>query len=65
MRMGEHTEYVCKEVIGMSEGEYADLKARDIVGRDTYPWLRERPDYEEYARQHGIKVSKKPASGEL
>ena len=32
--LGEDTEYVCKEVIGMSDAEYEDLKAREMVGSD-------------------------------
>jgi len=53
-RLGEHTAYVCKEILGMSDEEYACLKAKEVVGRDTYPWAPPRPDYEGWAREHGI-----------
>ena len=55
-RLAEHTEHVCKDILGMSDGEYADLKGKEVVGRDTYPWAPPRPDYEGWAREHGIEL---------
>jgi crotonobetainyl-CoA:carnitine CoA-transferase CaiB-like acyl-CoA transferase len=36
--MGEHNEYVFKEVIGMSEEEIARLTADKVIGGDRYVW---------------------------
>jgi len=63
--MGEHTEYVCKDVIGMSDAEYEDLKTRDVVGRTTYSWQPARPDYEGYAERRGWEVYGGPEVGHI
>lgn len=53
---GEDTEYVCKEVIGMSEEEFEDLKAKEVVAKESYAWALPRPDYEGWAKEHGIEI---------
>ncbi len=30
-RIGEHTEYVCKEILGMSEETYTELLAEEVL----------------------------------
>ncbi len=34
--LGEHNDYVFKEVIGMSDGEIAELEKEQIIGGDEY-----------------------------
>jgi crotonobetainyl-CoA:carnitine CoA-transferase CaiB-like acyl-CoA transferase len=37
VRMGEHNEYVYKQVIGVSEEEYSDLETKGHIGMDYVP----------------------------
>ena len=36
--MGEHNDYVFREILGMSEAEIAELEKEKIIGGDRYLW---------------------------
>jgi crotonobetainyl-CoA:carnitine CoA-transferase CaiB-like acyl-CoA transferase len=39
VRLGEHNEYVYKEVLGVSDEEYAQLEREGHIGMDLVPGL--------------------------
>ena len=43
--VGEHNEYVYKDVIGLSEKEIADMESVGVIGDLTYEWAGPMPDY--------------------
>ncbi len=54
--LSEHTEQICKDVIGMSDEEYAQLIEKKVIGMDYYPTVGPRPDYEGWAQERGIDI---------
>jgi len=39
VRMGEHNEYVYKQILGVSDEEYAELEREGHIGMDLVPDL--------------------------
>jgi crotonobetainyl-CoA:carnitine CoA-transferase CaiB-like acyl-CoA transferase len=40
VRLGEHNEYVYKQLLGVSEEEYAELEAEGHIGTEFAPHIR-------------------------